>query len=192
VSEDDLNESELAAQTDPARAATTVIESYGPAILGYLTTLLDDDDDAADVFSMFSEDVWRGISGFRQECSLKSWCYKVAWHAAMRFKRDLYRQRGVRLDSTAVAQLAARVRSTTALHLRSAIKDRVRQLRAGLADDEQTILILRIDRGLSWREVAHVLSTPELPIDEAALRKRFERLKTRLRELARTAGLDTQ
>jgi len=182
-----LNEAEVVALSDPAQAATIVIESYGPQILGYLTALLVDDDDAADVFSMFSEDLWHGIAGFRRECSLKTWSYKVAWHAAMRFKRDLYRQRGVRLGSTAAAQLAARVRSTTAIHLRTATKDRVMQLRAEL--DDQTILILRIDRGLSWREVAHVLSTPEQPLDEVALRKRFERLKSKLRELARQAGL---
>jgi RNA polymerase sigma-70 factor (ECF subfamily) len=51
------------------------------------------------------------------------------------------------------------------------------------------MIILRFDRGLSWTEVAQVLAAGGAPVDEAALRKRFERLKKRLRELAIAEGL---
>jgi len=48
---------------------------------------------------------------------------------------------------------------------------------------------MRLDRNLAWREVAMVLAAEGEPVDEVALRKRFERLKTKLTELAREEGL---
>jgi RNA polymerase sigma-70 factor (ECF subfamily) len=58
------------------------------------------------------------------------------------------------------------------------------RLRASLDPYEQTLLILRVDRGLSWDEVTCVLSSPEDPVNKDALKKRFERVKARLRTLA--------
>lgn len=186
---EEFDEAQVLSLADLDRAATLTIEAYGPQILGYLTALVGDHDDAADVFSSFSEDLWKGLPGFRRECSLKTWSYKLAWHAMQRFRRELHRVRGQRLRTSAAAQLADRIRTTTAIHLQTAVKDRVAALRSQLEPDDQSILILRIDRQLSWREVAHVLSTAEHPVDDKALRKRFERLKSRLRELARKEGL---
>ena len=54
---------------------------------------------------------------------------------------------------------------------------------------EQTLLILRVDRELSWKDVAAVLSEPGEPLDDAAVRKRFQRLKTKLHRMAKREGL---
>jgi RNA polymerase sigma-70 factor (ECF subfamily) len=61
--------------------------------------------------------------------------------------------------------------------------------RARLSPEERALLVLRLDRDLAWREVATVLSADGEPVDEAALRKRFERLKAKLAQLAREEGL---
>ena len=57
--------------------------------------------------------------------------------------------------------------------------------RAGDPDD-QTLLILRIDRALPWIDIARVMTDepdePDLSRHAAALRKRFERLKQRIRD----------
>lgn len=66
-----------------------------------------------------------------------------------------------------------------------------------MPEDDQTLLILRVDRGLSWRDLALVmsdgevgsLSETELGSMERRVRQRFKRLKDRLRELAREDGL---
>jgi DNA-directed RNA polymerase specialized sigma24 family protein len=68
--------------------------------------------------------------------------------------------------------------------LDTGIKDRMAALRAELSPEDQTLLTLRVDRDLPWGDVADILDEAE-----PALRKRFERLKLRLRELARTHGL---
>jgi len=77
------------------------------------------------------------------------------------------------------------------------------RLRASLSVEEQTLLVLRVDRELEWEEIAEVLGPGPEDDDTppggggarpaarraAALRKRFERLKARLREEAMKNGL---
>jgi RNA polymerase sigma-70 factor, ECF subfamily len=170
-------------------AAEAIVRDHGPQILGYLTSVLRNDGDAAEVFSQFTEDLWRGLPGFRGECPLRVWAYRLAWHAAARHLRDPFRQRGRRLETTDLSRIADEVRSSVLLGRREARRQGVGRLREQLAPEEQTLLVLRLDRDLSWREVATVLADDGEPIDEAALRKRFERLKTKLAEMARAEGL---
>ena len=170
--------------TDWDAAATTAIAGYGPEILGYLIAVTRDRADAQEIFSSFAEDLWKGLPGFRRQSSFRTWAYKLAWHAATRFAEDPYRKRGRALATGEASRLAEAVRSATAPHLQTAVKDKLARLRASLAPDEQTLLVLRIDRRLSWQEVCDVMAA-----EEAALRKRFERLKEKLRRLARAEGL---
>jgi RNA polymerase sigma-70 factor (ECF subfamily) len=173
-----------------ADAAAGTISAYGPQILAYLRTILQDGDDADDAFSRFAENLWRSIAKFRGECSFKTWSYKIAWHAALRITREPHRRRGERLATTEAGRLAEAVRSTGSW-ARSAMQDRLERVRDQLAPDEQTILILRFDRDLSWPEVAEVLAEAGTTIEEATLRKRFERLKQKLRKMALDEGLPT-
>ncbi len=170
-------------------AAAAIMRGYGPAILGYLAALARDEDRADDVFSQFCEDLWRGLPAFRRDASVRTWVYKLAWHAWLRNERDAYRRHARPFVTEEMSRLAAAVRSTTALHLRTEAKDAVARLREQLAPDEQSLLVLRIDRGLSWSEVASVMSTPEEQLDPQTVAKRFQRVKERLRKLAEDAGL---
>jgi RNA polymerase sigma-70 factor, ECF subfamily len=75
------------------------------------------------------------------------------------------------------------------MHLRTEIKDKVAALREQLDEEDRTILILRVDRKLAWQDIARVLAEEDISGSEAtkrsaALRKRFERIKERLRKLA--------
>jgi RNA polymerase sigma-70 factor (ECF subfamily) len=166
-------------------AATSALEALGPAVLGYLASL-HPEDDAHDVFSVFAEDLWRGLPGFRGECSLRSWAFRLAWHASARWRRDLWRKRGERLPSSAASRLAA---SIAASRLPGSRKDALRQLREALDPEERTLLVLRVDQELEWDEVAAVLSAEGAPVEAATLRKRFERIKDRLARQAREQGL---
>jgi len=173
----------LLAQGRGGDAAALAIRELGPQVLAYLVSLLRSDSDAREVFAQFAEDLWKGLPGFRGEASLRGWAYRVAWHA-----RDPYRRRGRRLDTHEASALAAEVLSTLGDEPWRA--DRMAALRSRLAPDEQTLLILRVNRGLPWREVALVLAEDgQPPPTEAALRKRFERLKEKLGKAARDEGL---
>ena len=174
---------------DLPSAAAVILRGYGTAILSYLAALARDEDRADDAFSQFCEDLWRGLPGFRRDASVRTWAYKLAWHAWLRNERDAFRRHGRPLFTEELSRLAAEVRSSTALHLRSEARDAVARLRNQLTPAEQSLLVLRVDRALSWSEVATVMSTPEERLDAQAAAKRFQRVKTKLRKLAEDAGL---
>jgi RNA polymerase sigma-70 factor (ECF subfamily) len=169
---------------DRDAAVTAAIRGYGPQLLGYIHAVVRDDAGAAEVFAIACEDMWRGIGQFRAESLFRTWAYRLSWHAASRYLRDPKRARHQRLDTGAAAQLAAEVHSTTALHLRRTSKDALAEIRAGLEPDEQSLLILRVDRGLTWPEIAKIVDDAE-----GTLRKRFERLTERLRDAMKERGL---
>jgi RNA polymerase sigma-70 factor, ECF subfamily len=172
-----------------AAAATVALRGYGPQILGYLQAVLRSSEDGTEAFSLFCENLWIGIPAYQHRNSFKAWAYAIAWHAALRVVQDPQRKRARPLETAQAEQLANEVRSLTAPHLVTANKDRLAELRQALDPAEQTLLILRLDRGLSWAEVAEVLAADGEDVSEANLRKRFERIKDRLRELAVSSGL---
>jgi len=184
---DQLIRERLAAD-GPDGAATALIEALGPAILRYLRSMLRVEDDAADAFSQWSENVWHGLPGFRGESSLKTWGYRLAWNAAQNLRNEAWRRRGQRLETGQALALAMSIRTRSVM-----VVERQRQaldeLRAALQEEDRSLLVLRIDQQLSWNEVAEVLATEGKKVDPATLTKRFERVKAKLGELARARGL---
>jgi RNA polymerase sigma-70 factor, ECF subfamily len=169
-------------------AATCALHAYGRPIWAYLLGILRDRDMADEAFCEFSEQLWKGIGNFRRECTFRAWAYKLAWCSAVHSMKDPYRKRGRRLESQELSQLVDSIRSATPLHLQTTLKDRVEVLRKSLEPEERSLLILRVDRQLSWTEIASVLGDGA---NEAALRKRYERVKKKLKDLAEQAGLLT-
>ncbi len=179
---------EALARGDPDRAASEAIRGFGPQILGYLTRVLGSADDAADAFSLFSEQLWRGMRRFEGRSSVRVWAYRVAWTAAMRVAEDGWRRRRERLRTSMASRLAAEVLMGTP-RAEAIEPAELQRLRGALRPDERSLLVLRVDQRLSWKEVAEVMREEGDTVDEAALRKRFERVKRRLREMVRSSGL---
>lgn len=197
VNTDDEHELRRAWDNADFRAVTTLaIERYGPEILGVLAAKLRSASDAADVFSLFAEDLWRGLPGFQWRCTLRAWAHRIARNAAVRWATAGERrpERNVPMEDGGVFELAERVRSSTLVHLRSEVKSEVRRLREELPELEQLLLILRVDKALEWPEIAAALADDDLDADElkreaARLRKRFQLVTEKLRELARERGI---
>jgi RNA polymerase sigma-70 factor (ECF subfamily) len=167
-------------QGDVAGAVTLALSEYGPEVFGWLATILGDAD-ADDVFAAVSVDLLSSLPTFRWECALRTFMYRLGRNRMIGWRTDPRRRRDRDLSlSPELAELAQRARSTTVGWMRTDVKQGVAKLRERLDPDDQTLLILRVDRDLSWREVAEVMGA-----SEPALRKRFERIKTRLREMAR-------
>ena len=174
---------------DLSGAATIALDGLGPQILGYIASTLRDDDAAADVFGYFCEQLWKSIGTFRGASSFKTWAYKLVMHSISRYRRDGFRRLALPLGSSDASQLAEQIRSRTAPYRRTDVKDQIARLRESLEPDDQTLLFLRVDQGLSWDDIADVMSEQGTPVAPASLRKRFERAKLRLRKLAEEQGL---
>lgn len=152
-----------------------------------------------EAFSMFAEDLWKGLPGFGWRCSMRGWAYALARNAANRLATAPGQrpERNLALVTDATAQqIMQEVRSTAQAYRQTEVKDRVRALRGQLPPDDATLLVLHIDRGLPWRELAVVMHDGEEPLDAEALdreaarlRKRFERIKAELKRMAREQGL---
>ena len=181
-----------ATATNWRAAAAGVLEGYGDEILGYLVAVMRSETDAEDAFSMFCESVCTALPQFRWECTVRTWAYSLARNAAYGVRRDPHRRRVVPLADHHLEEIAAQLRTRTSSYLRTEMRDKIAKLRASLDPDDQTLLILRLSRGLTWREIARVLaadgSSTDAALDKltASLRKRFERLKAEIKERARS------
>jgi RNA polymerase sigma-70 factor (ECF subfamily) len=123
----------------------------------------------------------------------------LARHASLNYRRGRRRHERRELglpEGSELSAVVAQVRSETASYLRSERRERFAALRESLPQEDQVLLVLRVDRGLAWNELARVLREGEGPPGEeelkreaARLRKRFQLLKERLRELGRRAGV---
>lgn len=179
---------------DLGTAATTVVKGYGPEVLGFLVTLLRDEDDASEVFSQACEDLWVGLPRFQGRCSVRTWFYTLARHAASRLQRSPHRRANRHATLGELIEVAERVRSATLPHLRTDVKDRIAMIRDALAPDDRALLVLRIDREMNWSEIARVFSAEdasnaELVRAAARLRKRFQGIKDEIGARARELGL---
>jgi RNA polymerase sigma-70 factor (ECF subfamily) len=197
LSQEDRERLEAAAKSawersDFTQAATLALKGYGPEVFGLVASLHKDPDDAADVFARATEALWKSLPRFAWECSLRTYLYTLAHNASHRARRDSARaqKRVRRASNSELDAIANRVRTETLTYLRTEKRTRVHALRESLPPDDQLLLVLRVDRGLAWNDLARVMSQGDLGdadlVREAArLRKRFQTVKAQLLQAAR-------
>ncbi|MGE5181844.1 MAG: RNA polymerase sigma factor [Acidobacteriota bacterium] len=177
------------------RAATRALEIYGDEVYGFLINVVGNESDAAEVFGQLCEDMWRGLPAFEARSSVRTWLYVLARHAASRFRRAPWHRGDRRTGSSGLDELVARTYTRTNPWQRTDVKDRFAQLRESLDPDDRALLVLRVDRGMPWGDIARITLEDETPDERAIARetdrlaKRFQRLKEQLRDRAREAGL---
>jgi RNA polymerase sigma-70 factor (ECF subfamily) len=185
---------ELLAQSDVRQAVAATLRLYGAEVFGFLTGVTDDPDVADDVFSAFSERLWKGLGSFRWQCSLRTWAYTVARNELARSRADLARKhRGVIGLSTA-GSIKAPSQAVTPTMDRSSFRDAFARLRSALSPEDRDLLVLRVDRALPWRDLALLFlgddaSADALTREAARLRKRFQLVKQQLAREAAACGL---
>lgn len=175
-------------------AATLALERYGDEVLGFVLASVRSQSDAAEVFSDLSEDLWRGLPKFGWRSSFRTWLYVLARHATARYMRAPSRRPERNEGTSQLGGVVDRVRSRTLMHQRTEVKDAVAEIRRSLPEEDQMLLILRVNRRMAWNDIARVVAGPDadaaqLKRESARLRKRFQLVKEELRERVRQAGL---
>ena len=112
----------------------------------------------------------------------------MAWNAVLRVRNDTWQRRRTPLSRGRASGLAEQLRTLTPL-VRERQAKALETLRAKLSLEDQSLLALRVDQGLSWAEVAEIAATDGEPVKVDALMKRFQRLKERIGIMARDEGL---
>jgi RNA polymerase sigma-70 factor (ECF subfamily) len=201
---------ELLRAGDTRGAATLVLRDLGPEVLGFLAGVLGDVD-ADEVYSAWSERLWKSLKGFEGRCSLRTWTYVLARREISRFRKGMRRHAEGRVPLSEMQDVLV-VRSRTANTMATAKQQQLTALRDELPIEDRTLLILRVDRKLSFDEIALVFAENLEPGDAAGgdadgsageaggsaprgfnrkreaarLRKRFQLVKQRL--VARARG----
>lgn len=180
---------EALARRDVDGATEHIIRTYGPELIGWLSSILPGEADAYDAFSRFSEELWRSMARFDGRCSVRTWCYMLARQAAGRVRAQPRREHEVLVSTVpSIDHAVTHIWNTTRVNAQH-VQDVYAEIRRELAEDDQILLVLRVDRDLAWREIAMVMLGEQAGDDEltrkaAALRKQFERVKEQLRVLA--------
>jgi RNA polymerase sigma-70 factor (ECF subfamily) len=186
---------QLCGRGEVNRAVEQALRGYGPEIRQKIGAILRNDAQAHDAFSLFCESLLKGLPDFRWECSFRTWAQRLAHNSCFK----LLNAPAVRHPHVGLSALSARSAgrySSTNPWQRTTLKTRFRALRERLDPAQQRLLVLRVDQGLSWPEVARRMSDSQEPVTKemrirqaAALRQQFQRLKGQLRALAIQEGL---
>lgn len=158
-------------------AMEIAIGAYGDELRGFVKAVLRDEIAAAEAYAETCARLWSGVGSFRGESSFRTWAYVVARNVVRTQTSRQLRAREAPLSSARTSQLVFRPATTQPSRDPGA---RLALLREALSPDDQALLVLRVDRALSWDDVARVFES-----NAPAVRKRFERIKERLRALLR-------
>lgn len=171
------------------RATDRALRAYGPELIGWLCAISTNEADAYDAFSWMSEELWKSLRRYQGGCSMRAWCYMLARQGAARVHARTQQRVEEPVSSlSSIVHTAGQIWSTTR---REQTRNEViySEIRESLDAEDQMLLVLRVDRDLSWRDIAIVIlgdttTEEELARKAAALRKQFERVKVYLRGLA--------
>lgn len=153
-------------------ATTLVLRNLGPEILGFLSAVLGNVD-GDEVFAAFSESLWRSLVAYRSRCGIRTWAYMLARQQIARHRKGARRHpQQVRISE--LADVLQEVRKTYTTR-----RATLTQLRSELSIEDRELLILRIDRELSFDEIALLFVEDGTSADEQALHREAARLRKR-------------
>ena len=174
---------DLVTSGESSRAVERLLSRLSSELRPFLHRLLGAVALADEAHDATCEQLSRGLTSFRWECSLRSWSYIVARREAKRC-RDRFGRRvspGETLVSAGSSSDSAREASAS-----SSSDDTIDRLRASLSDDDRDLLVLRIERGLVWREIAaafleeHEASPDAIERESTRLRVRFRAIRDKV------------
>lgn len=172
---------------DVGAAVTAVLRLYGAEVFGFISALVEVPAFARDVYVAVGEVVWCRLPAFEWGCDLRTWIYGVARRTLATF-RD---QHGS--PANVLFTEAPRPPGSGPFRQKE-FRGVVAVLRRKLAAEERELLILRVDRGLSWRSLAitglgDYASDAELAREEERLRESLKNLTEKLARIAREHGI---
>ena len=175
-------------------ASSLAIRAYGGELIGFLQAIARDEALAADAFAIASQQLWSHLARFRWEATLRTWFYQLGRNVLYQLRRDPRRRPDRNLPLSILTSIADIQRQPTAPYQKTESKNALRALRESLDPEDHELLILRLDRGMSWKDIARATAGEDerassLDARAAALRKRYERLKQQLRERMVECGL---
>jgi RNA polymerase sigma-70 factor (ECF subfamily) len=196
-SEEQMFVAELKSGSDQAFAL--LIAQYSHPIYSLLARSLRDPADAADVTQEVFVKVFRNISGFHGEASLRTWIYRIALHEASNQRRwwARHKQRELTIDAPLNSDdddtfcladaLAAHDASPYDRAAQMQLRTRVEAALAKLPEVFREVVVLREIEGFGYEEIAQVLN-----VNIGTVKSRLTRGRAALRELLISKDVPTR
>jgi DNA-directed RNA polymerase specialized sigma24 family protein len=157
-----------------AAAAREALDLHGPGLFGFLLGVLEDSEEARIIYADVSQRIGREIGWYQGRCSLRAWVYGLG-------RREL-RDRRLRIRCTRELCGTYISEKPAPADLEGAIA----AIRVTLSEEDREFLILRVDRGFSWQELAFTSLGVHAP--EAALDAEIRALRGRVAEICERIG----
>lgn len=157
-----------------------VYAQYERQVFRYAWHLLGNADDADDVKQDTFLRAYRAISGFRNDCSLRTWLLRICTNLCRDRIKSQSRRREVLFDPHEAPQDLMwddQAIDPHELAERSQMADVVRAALGGMPSDQRHIIVLREIEDLSYEEIADVIGC-----SRASVKLRLFRARQRLRE----------
>jgi RNA polymerase sigma-70 factor (ECF subfamily) len=185
----------LIAEKKIDEATTAIIETFGGEIFGFLINVMGNENDADEVFAVFSEKVWRSVGKFRSECSLRTWVYRIARNEGIRFSNGSRRRNRGRASFSELDEVLASIRSDTPSKISEEV-GKLNAIRAELPLEDRMLLVLHVDRNLKFKPIARIFlgetaepSPEDVKREAARLRQRFKAVREKVAKRARDEKL---
>jgi RNA polymerase sigma-70 factor (ECF subfamily) len=196
---------ERCAAGDYRRAIEAALAGYGHEFLGYLVNEARGEESVDDLLGEFRKNVLTGIPQFRWESTFRTWAFRILRNTVARHRRDLALRSPPPppAPSDSSPRVMPRLEEPLSIskipHEITSIPGRVqkreeerllREMLDKLTEDERRLLFSHVERELTFEQIAEEMSAQGAgKVTAAALRKRYERIQKKLREMAEAEGL---
>jgi RNA polymerase sigma-70 factor, ECF subfamily len=171
-------------QAGDERAFESLVAAYERPIIRFLYRYLGNLEEAKEICQDVFVKVFRGISSFQNNCSLKTWIYKITLNTVLNEKRRWYQRlkdRFIGLEGISNQQLD----SLPGPELSLTMDERTRRVHLALRKlqpDRRAILVLRDLEGLSYQEIAVALDL-QLGTVKSRLARARQEMKDAVKDL---------
>jgi len=165
-----------AAQSD-SRQFALIYEKYFQRIYMYCLRQVANPDEAEDLCSHVFIYAFRGLQNYRGG-SVPAWLFRIAYGTVMNHLRSTY-NREIAFGEDA-PELASEIPSPLEKIMEAESHQHIRELIAGLTPEEQQLLSLKMDAGLTSQEIGELLDKKP-----GAVRTQLHRIIKRLRVMYR-------
>jgi len=169
-----------------------LLSRYAAEVRSFLRSRTSSRYSMEEVYSAFSEDVWKGLPQLRSDGHVRSWIYVIARHALSRHVKLKRRWRN-RHTFSGVDTAHADLRQSYAT--REGNQSQLAPLLSDLSEADRMLLERRLVQAMAWRDIAlesarAAGNTSEAFVtrESARLRKRYQLLIEALRKQADAAA----
>jgi len=159
-----------------AHAMRTLLARYATEVRAFLRSRTSSRYSMEEVFSSFSEDVWKGLPQLRSDGPVRSWIYVIARNALSRHVRSKRRWRS-RYTFSGLETAQAELRGSLAPQ--GGGMGELAPLVAELSEADRLLLERRLIKSLPWREIALESARAAGDVSEASVTRESARLRKR-------------